>query len=75
MNELNIKYLQNTLLVCIVLLTLAIVYICAFGVYSDITRPKLYTIDVAQCLMIPLTAFLGALFGIMMNKDKKEKKE
>jgi ABC-type multidrug transport system permease subunit len=50
----------------------AIIYIAIALPYGDLSKTKVYNLEIIQILMIPLTAFIGALLGILLtnNKDK-----
>ena len=72
--QINIKVLSYVFLFCIVAIVAAIVYVAIAWPYGDLIKTKIYNLEVIQALMIPLTAFIAALLGILLTNKKPEEK-
>ena len=70
MDQINLKFLCNAFLVCIVLLVLAIVYVAIALPYGELTKIKQLNLEIISSLITPLGLFIGALLGILMTKKK-----
>lgn len=72
--QINVKILSYVFLFCIVAIVAAIVYVAIAWPYGDLIKTKIYNLEVIQALMIPLTAFIAALLGILLTNKKPEEK-
>ena len=71
----NPKVITYVLLFCLVILVVSMSYICMFGVYGELTRTKLYTVEVVQALLVPAAGILAALLmGLAKKKDDSSDK-
>lgn len=71
MKNMNTRFIEWGLVICIVFLVVGIVFIGAFQPYGQAKQITLYNISTINALAIPLGTLLGALIGLHSKPKKK----
>ena len=66
------KILSYTLFGALILLVIAMCFVAVFQPYGDLTRIKLYNIEIIQALLIPFAGIVGAVLKGMADAASKK---